>query len=293
MVPSDEACAVRFLEARRQLALAESGLGNHQRAAALLDELLGRHGHESNPLLVGLLHQARAQVAERANDPEAAAAHHAQMTSRFRKTQNPLLIVQCERAHRSSATLAAVRSARERHQQLAHTVSAFRTSAFTSMTTTAEQAPISREEPVGFHELLSRSDEPFETGLEFVLRHTGAKNAYLYVLKSGDLRLAWSSTNEEPPTPAVAELGCWLGAVRDGARQRVTRNSHDVRLAQSATVSGYRFVALQSSAECAIVGGVILEAEPTVDLAGVTVVFDALSRVIQERGLDVLAFITV
>ena len=41
------------------------------------------------------------------------------------------------------------------------------------------------------------------------------------------------------------------------------------------------------------VGGVILEAEPNVDLVGVTHVFDALGRVIQERGLDALEFLTV
>jgi hypothetical protein len=293
MIPSDEPYVVRFLEARRQLALAEAGLGNHERAALLLDELLAKHGHESNPLLVGLLHQARAEVAERADDSATAEAHYGQMASRFRKTQNPLLIARCERAHRTSATLAAVRGARERHQLLANTVSVFRTSPLTGIATALDQSQGSNDELLGVDELISRSDEPFEAGLEFVLRHTRSKNAYLYVLKSSDLRLAWSSTNEEPPAPCVEELGRWLEVAREEAGEHAGRNGRDRRLAHAATTSGHRLVALQGDGQNAIVGGVILEAAPSVDLVGVTHVFDALGRVIQERGLDALEFITV
>jgi hypothetical protein len=294
MIPGDELFAARFLEVRRQLALAESGLGNHERAAALLDDFLEKHGNESNPLLVGLLHQARAQVAERAKDPATAEAHRSQMESRFRQTKNPLLIAQCERAHRSSATLSAVRGERERYQLIANTVSAFRTAPFTGVTLAGDQTQASSSAgPVGIDEILTSSGEPFEAGLEFVLRHTMAKSAYLYVLKGGDLRLAWSSTNGEPPSPAVAELRRWLDVARDNARQHTTVDGLDARIAQAATISGYRLVALQSSTDRAIVGGVILEAEPNVALAGVTHVFDALGRVIQQRGLDALEFITV
>jgi serine/threonine protein kinase/predicted ATPase len=96
MVAADDELAGRFLEARRQVALAESGLGNHLRAAALLDELLCKHGHEDNPLLVGILHQARAKVAEHAKDRALADKHHAEMEKRFRSTQNPVLVAQCE-----------------------------------------------------------------------------------------------------------------------------------------------------------------------------------------------------
>jgi hypothetical protein len=294
MIPEDYYYAARFQEAQRQLALAESGLGNHARAAALLDELLAKHGHESNPLLVGLLHQARAEVAERANEPAIVEVHRAEMERRFRTTHNPLLIAQCERAHRSTATISAVRGAGERHQPFPNTVSAFRTAPSANPVTVATvQAPASpAPDSRPRDDVLTGSDEPLRLGLELVLRQTKAKSAFLYGLDGDVLRLGWSSTNQEPPAACMAELARWLNVARENDRTAGTRNGGQPLMAHTAAISGYVIVALQRAADGAIVGGLILEAEPKVDLVGSTHIFDAIGRVIEEHGLDELGFIT-
>ena len=210
------------------------------------------------------------------------------METRFRKTKNPLLIARCERKRRSTTTLAAVRDARGRHHSIADAVSAFRTAPFAdpAATTPTVGSP-------GISETLIDSDEPLEAALDLIMQRTKAKNAFLYVLDGSDLRLAWSSTNDEPPGSQVAELGRWLDVARDNAPHHDTRRGREASSVQAVTVSGYRLVALPSPTERAIVGGIILEGEPSLELVDVTHVFDALGRVIQERGLDTIGFITV
>jgi hypothetical protein len=293
MVPADHAYVARFLEAERQLALAESGLGNHARAAELLDGLLAKHGHESNPLLLGLLHQARAEVAERAGDRAAVDAHRAAMEIRFRKTQNPLLIAQCERAHRSM-TLPAVR---EGYQPFPNTVSSFHT--LPAEGPTAAAAVRTRAAPAtghaGLDEVLTASAEPLEAAVQFVMTQTKAKSASLYALTADELRLVWSSTNEEPPARCVAELGRWVNVARENARNPSTKNDREPVRLHSAAISGYLVVALQRAADAAIVGGLILEGEPSIDRVGSTEIFDALGRIVEDHAtdaMDAMGFIT-
>ena len=88
----------------------------------------------------------------------------------------------------------------------------------------------------------------------------------------------------------MTELGRWLSVTRENARHPPTRN--DLGPLFVHTVSGYRLVALQNAGEATTLGGLILEAEPNVDLVGSTHIFDALGRVIKERGLDALESIT-
>jgi hypothetical protein len=52
-------------------------------------------------------------------------------------------------------------------------------------------------------------------------------------------------------------------------------------------------VALHGAPDGKIVGGLVLDGEANLELAGATEIFDALGRVIEERGADVLGFITV
>ena len=87
----------RLLELERQLALAEAGLGEYARAVARLDRLLAKHGDEDQPLWIGALHKARAEVALRMGDEGALELHLAELNRRFRGTRNPALIAQCER----------------------------------------------------------------------------------------------------------------------------------------------------------------------------------------------------
>ena len=285
MVPSDHQYVVRFLEARRQLALAESGLGNHAPAAALLDELLARHGHEDNPLLVGLLHQARAEVAERARDGALAEAHRAEMQARFRRTQNPFLIAQCEQAQRSTAALSAVPVDRTSYQFGRQTVAMV-----TSATVSALPSRIAGNSH--FVETIGAPDETIEATVEFVMRQTKAKSAYVYVPDGSHLRLAWSSTNEEAPIACLSELGSWMNVVSENARGDSTQTGRSVLFVEASAITGYRLIALLSAADRIMIGGLILEAEPKLDVVGSTDVFDALGRAVEVHGRDALGFVT-
>ena len=88
---------VHYLEPQRQLALAEAGLGNHAEAVRMLDALLAEHGAQDQPLLIGLLHKARAEVALSMNDAAGFDAHFAEMERCFRRSRNPALIAQIAR----------------------------------------------------------------------------------------------------------------------------------------------------------------------------------------------------
>jgi hypothetical protein len=284
MLPSDHELAAHFLEAQRQLSLAESGLGNHARAALLLDELLAKHGQESNALLVGLLHQARAEVARRANDHATAEVHRAEMETRFRRTHNPALIAQCERARRSTAALAAVRP-REVHQPLPNTVSAFSRAV-------APTLPSQVNSPSGLSDLLAASDEPLETALQLLIRQTKAKRAYLYVPAGDELQLAWSSTKEEAPDSCLEELARWVEVVRENDGDDASSAGRSTVVVETVTVSGYRMVALCRPMANTVLGGLILEAESKIDLIGSSELFDELGRIVEGYGSDGLNLIT-
>jgi hypothetical protein len=80
--------------------------------------------------------------------------------------------------------------------------------------------------------------------------------------------------------------------VRENDPTHRTGDGRDVLVVDTVTVSGYRLIALQSPTEKTIVGGLILQSEPAVDMAGYTELFDALGGVVEEHGADALAFIT-
>ena len=279
----DHDFVAHFLEAHRQLALAESGLGNHECAVALLDALLEKHGGETNPLLVGLLHQARAEVAERADDRVGADEHRAEMEARFRKTQNPSLIAQCERAQRNIAVLPATLGA-ARSVLGQSTVSAFGVA-----TMSALDGPLG---PSRLAETRGPADDSMEGALEVLMRETKATSAYLYVPAVSDLQLAWSSTNTEAPVTWIAELGRWLDVVRENVRDDSMQEGRSALVVETKAATGCRLVALHSAAERTLIGGLILETEPKTDLFGSTDVFDAVGRAVEAHGQDVLGFVT-
>jgi tetratricopeptide (TPR) repeat protein len=79
-----------------ELCLAEAGLGDFVAARELFDDLFERHAPRQNPLTLGSLHKARAQVALLEGDWPVFEEHAAAMERWFRWTKNPALIVQCE-----------------------------------------------------------------------------------------------------------------------------------------------------------------------------------------------------
>jgi hypothetical protein len=80
----------------QQLALAEAGLGNTQRAVQLLESCFERAQRHENPLSLGSIYRGLAHVAARVGDTAAFERHLAAMTGYFLPTQNPCLLQQCD-----------------------------------------------------------------------------------------------------------------------------------------------------------------------------------------------------
>jgi tetratricopeptide (TPR) repeat protein len=184
MTPGEESIVVRFLEPERQLALAEAGLGNHARAMEILDAALARHATRDNPLLIGLLHKARAELAFQLQDMECAERHLQHFEQQARAARNPALIAQWERLsekmHRSER--AAGRDAGAK----------------------AEDALSVLTQKV--HSELCAADDPFACALALIKGRTGAKAAYLYVVKQDKPSLVSASSPLEPPLALEAQL---------------------------------------------------------------------------------------
>jgi tetratricopeptide (TPR) repeat protein len=85
-----------YLSTRQQLALAEAGLGNGERAVQLLESCFERARRYDNPLSLGIIHRGLAQVAARAGDSADFERHCAAMVSAFQATENPWLLQQCD-----------------------------------------------------------------------------------------------------------------------------------------------------------------------------------------------------
>jgi hypothetical protein len=96
MPEGDQAFPVQTLCLWIELARAEAGLGEHLRAGERLDGLIARHAPGQGALTLGLLHEARVEVALAAEDVARARLHVAEMERWLRPTGIPALIEQCD-----------------------------------------------------------------------------------------------------------------------------------------------------------------------------------------------------
>ncbi|HET6331764.1 MAG TPA: protein kinase [Polyangiales bacterium] len=165
----------RFLEPKRQLALAEAGLGNHVEAVRQLDLLLANHGHEDQPLLIGLLHKARAEVALQMRDRPCFDAHAAKVHDHFRETKNSALIAQWK-----TLLEAAERAGWKR------------TDAASAL------GPSPAHSADAFTSLLTTSD-PHDFALRLLLESAHASHGFLYTYNGGHLQLCAAKSETEPP----------------------------------------------------------------------------------------------
>jgi hypothetical protein len=181
MVEQDHPVAVHFLEAHRQLALAEAGLENHDIATRIVEDLLDKHGAEDNPLLVGLLHKARAEIALLTKDGDKFAHHLGEMERRFRGTRNAALVTQWERlvdrANRSELVK------------------------FAAVHTHVDADPRSKSKSTTVPELgeLSAAANPCEYALQLVLKRVNAKSGYLYVYCQDAMQLGAANGPSDAP----------------------------------------------------------------------------------------------
>ncbi|MET0592900.1 MAG: protein kinase [Polyangiaceae bacterium] len=93
---SDRAYVMLFLHIDRELALAEAGLGQTDRAMGRLDALIEHFASSDHPLVHGLLHEARAHIAWSAGDTENYERSLAEVERWYRPTGTPALIETCE-----------------------------------------------------------------------------------------------------------------------------------------------------------------------------------------------------
>jgi hypothetical protein len=189
MLPDEDQVVSRFLEPQRQLALAEAGLGNHSQATQLLNDLLKRWGEQDQPLLVGLLHKACAEVALLMSDADAFEEHLAEMGRRFTNTRNPALVAQWERLGEQG-----VRSGVRRATVPARLEAEFATGNAHDMLASRRLSE------------LSSAPNACEAALALVIDRSSAKTGYLYVLEGDKMSLRAASVPHEPPKGLETEL---------------------------------------------------------------------------------------
>jgi hypothetical protein len=94
---ADREFVVLFLAADIERAWCEASAGRPDGALALLDALIERHADSENPIVHGLIHEARADIAHAAGRESEYAQSAAEVERWFRPLGNPALTAKCER----------------------------------------------------------------------------------------------------------------------------------------------------------------------------------------------------
>jgi hypothetical protein len=245
---------VLCFETRRQLAVAETALGNSGRASALIQELLAEYLPDENPLLLGLLHETGAQAALAADDHAAFDTHLTAAASYLRSTRNPVLIAHVNRLKQVAASVAQTE--------------------FPPGTWPHDAAltpGVSRSRSTYSLAELSVAPDRHRYALELLIQQTRARGGCLYLLEGTSLHLTAASALEEPPQALEQAL---LQELQRFQRERDALDS-DTRIIESMRTprtsghpandqgrveDSHRFLVLTSrrGGEARIVGGVIL-----------------------------------
>jgi hypothetical protein len=253
-----------YLEPQRQLALAEAGLGHHAAAAAALDALLSRHSAESQPLLLGLLHKARAEVALAMHDEAGFMLHFAELDALFRGAKNPGLIALSNRLMKRAMREGLLMSQPPRAQG-AHA------SAEISKVLTPQLASEIRTAADGC-----------EIALRMLIEHSGARSASLYTYDGNRLDLVASSADARPTPALEARLlreACQQARADEvetqaldspantnaGADRSIFHDSvgSQPQGASAGWEQSVRLLCVRRAGELAVVGGLILELNAT------------------------------
>jgi hypothetical protein len=97
VTPEDLAFCAMNLGVPIELARAEAGLGNFAVAEEQLRALVANYERFGNPLTMGALHEALAELAARRGDADAFAASLREVERWFRPTRIPSIVARCER----------------------------------------------------------------------------------------------------------------------------------------------------------------------------------------------------
>jgi hypothetical protein len=187
--PEQPFIARQQFQVKRMLARAEIALGNHAPALAILEGLLREHREVDQPLLIGLLHKTRLELALAMNDADAVAEHLPELGRHFRATHNPALFGQWERM--------VEKAARAGFGSISESIAPARSTPSTSF----DAASVSR----GLSELTLSSDR-YEFVLQTILHRAGAKSGYLYVVDRDQLQLVAAHPVGEPSPELTEQL---------------------------------------------------------------------------------------
>jgi tetratricopeptide (TPR) repeat protein len=189
---------VAYQQLEREGALALAALGRTDEAARQLDELLTLHEHDSNPLIVGLLHRDRARIALMADDPRAFERHARATHAEFSRTGNPTLQSQ---GHRLVEWALAPES--------------------------GEVPNLPSESKDNLQLLQSVAGSPLDVvaqrALEHIVALSGAPSARMYLIESGRPILYARHGDERSAPPLETEVQRMLAAFHDQyARTKTT-----------------------------------------------------------------------
>jgi hypothetical protein len=170
-------------------------VGRRDEALALLDLTLDEQEKHDNPLLRGLTHKARAQMALESGDAATFRAHLDAMDEWFRRTDNASLIAQCHALADEGTREGLLSDARQY--------------AYSQRTNLADSETKIR---AAFGRCRGPADR-LQTALEMVMATTGAERGYLYLVeRDGGLRFAAPLVGHEPPEELKRELATKLEA---------------------------------------------------------------------------------
>jgi tetratricopeptide (TPR) repeat protein len=167
--------------AELELPLVLSQLGQHSAAQEKADALLTAQSQHDNPMLHGLAHGLRVEVALAAGDRKAMEHHLQRMGEWLRDTEHPTLFAQ--------------------YQRLCDKLNALKS------TSRHSRAPMFAKQDV---EMILRSyPEPakrYQKALELCLGEADAQRGYLYLMRDEELWLAAKNGIELPSTLCIGEL---------------------------------------------------------------------------------------
>jgi hypothetical protein len=183
--------AVIYLEPQCQLALAEAGRGRTTQGALIVDGLLGQYGHADNPLLVGLLHKTRAEIALLDRDTACFDRHVMETERRFRGLNNPALLASLDRLLEQATK----RGLRQRKHSQAP--------AYLAPTESVRHTVLSMEYALTEHSVAANRHQH---AMRLMVEHTRASAGYLFEFVQGTMRLVAASTPEIPPSDVHTRL---------------------------------------------------------------------------------------
>jgi hypothetical protein len=174
--------------ARLELALATAESGESGRAAEMLEQMLQEQESHDNPLIRGLTHKARAQVALLEKDRELFDEHLIAMRRWFEQTHNPALIAQCQKLAERGRRVGLIENARRYSVPPGPQVDSNTAEINTAFS--ACHGPAER----------------LQVAIDLVLSRTRAESGYLYLMEPDGLKFAAPAVGQEPPEALLLEL---------------------------------------------------------------------------------------